>query len=234
MATHIDDASLKAMNKSQLINIIRDYESKLNDDFDDMKSNLEKLNAKLDKLESDNKIVSNINSKLVNRTISLERRIMHMEQYSRKECLELSGIPDSVTDNNLEEFTLKIFDAIDAPVCATNIESCHRLFSYQKPNKVIVKLSRRKDAENIMSNKNKLRTVDKETIGVNTPIYINESLCRANKVLWSKCRRLKNEKFLHAFWVTNGSIKLKVNENSTANKIEHHEDLRHLFPNADV
>jgi len=121
MATHIDDAPLKTMNKNQLINIIRDYESKLNDDFDDMKSNLEKLNAKLDKLESDNKIVSNVNSKLVNRTISLEKRIMHMEQYSRKECLELSGIPDSVTDNNLEEFTLKIFDAIDAPVCATNI-----------------------------------------------------------------------------------------------------------------
>ena len=33
----------------------------------------------------------------------LERKCAANEQYSRRECLEISGIPDGTSNNNLEE-----------------------------------------------------------------------------------------------------------------------------------
>ena len=38
--------------------------------------------------------------------INLERNIHKMEQYSRPECIEIAGIPLSITNNLLEEHIL--------------------------------------------------------------------------------------------------------------------------------
>ena len=34
-------------------------------------------------------------------------------QYSRHECLEITGVPDSISNDDLEETTLKFFDKLD-------------------------------------------------------------------------------------------------------------------------
>ena len=49
-----------------------------------------------------------MNDNLVNQNRILERKWAANEQYSRRECLETSGILDSISNNNLEETVLKI------------------------------------------------------------------------------------------------------------------------------
>ena len=66
-------------------------------------------------------------------------------------CLEISRIPESIQDNDLEDCVLKIFNACDTPVDLTNIEACHRVKSKARPKKVIIKLSKRKDLFSIFS-----------------------------------------------------------------------------------
>ena len=60
-------------------------------------------------------------------------------------------------------------------------------------------------------------------------IYINESLCPHYKKLWRICRKLWDAKRILSFWVSNGSIRVKlVNENVST--ITHDCDLEKLFP----
>ena len=49
------------------------------------------------------KIAKSINNLLSQRVVDLERQCWANAQYSRRECLEIVGIPRSVDDNSLEE-----------------------------------------------------------------------------------------------------------------------------------
>ena len=51
------------------------------------------------------------------------------------------------------------------------------------------------------------------SLGIDSVVYINDSLCIYYKMLWGQCRKLLLNKCIHSFWVTNGTIKLKTVEN---------------------
>ena len=98
------------------------------------------------------------------------------------------------------------------------------------PKRVIVKVSKHKGASKIRSSKRKLKDMDLTSIGINNPVYINDSLCTYYKMLWRKCKSLRMNKLIHSFWVTNGSIRLRTVENGRTNVITHLSDLEKLFP----
>ena len=105
----------------------------------------------------------------------LERKCAANEQYSRRECLEISGIPDGISDNNLEENVWKIFNETGVAVNSRAVEACHRLNQRANPKKVIIKLSKRKDVAGVMNNKKKLKCMKPQNIGLPSgcKIYIN-------------------------------------------------------------
>ena len=62
-----------------------------------MKPNeLKELKTDFCKLESELAISRNVNNKLTKQLILAERKCWANEQYSRRECLEISGIPKSI------------------------------------------------------------------------------------------------------------------------------------------
>ena len=64
---------------------------------------------------------------LVKQNRILERKCAVSEQYCRHECLEISEIPDSIPNNNLEETVLKIFNEPSVTVHSRDVEVCNRL-----------------------------------------------------------------------------------------------------------
>ena len=161
---------------------------------------------------------------------SLEPQCWSNSQYSRRECLELTGIPEANGNNTLENTVLKVFGKLEVNVDPSNVEDCHWVSSENGPKRVIVKVSKRKDAFKIRSSKRKLKDMDLTSIGINNPIYISDSLCTYYKMLWRKCKSLPMNKLIHSFWVTNGSIRLRTVENGRTNVITHLSDLEELFP----
>ena len=107
----------------------------------------------------------------------LERQCWANEQCSRRKCLEISGVPESVTDKNLERKVLNLFEKIDVEVHPDNIQACHWIKSNAKPKKVINKISRCKDADKIRRTKKKLKGLDLHLIGINLSVFINDGLC---------------------------------------------------------
>ena len=180
-----NEESLMKLNKEDLVRRTLDYQGKFNNilrdlkkDISDLKSDLSGLKSDFSKLEADIKVSRNVNSKLSERLVTMERRCYANEQYSGRECLEISVIPSSVADKDLEWKVLEILEEIDAPIDLTLVEDCHGLPSKGSSMKVIVKLNRRKDIHRILVNKNKLKNSKPELVHLpgETKVFINESL----------------------------------------------------------
>ena len=82
-----------------------------------------------------------------------------------------------------------------------------------------------------MRNKAKLKNIDKNKLGLNNnAIYANFSLCPEYRRLWYNSKKLFMSKNIQAFWVTNGTVKVVVEEGESPHLIEHQSDLVNLFP----
>ena len=59
--------------------------------------------------------------------VSLQRQCWSNYQYSRRECLEQSGLPESIKNSELEERALQLFKKLDVKVDSSNIVDCYWL-----------------------------------------------------------------------------------------------------------
>ena len=167
---------------------------------------------------------------LRNQILTLERQCWSNAQYSRRETLEISGIPENINDGELEGNGLTVLSKLDVNIDPVNVEACHWLKSNNKGKKAILKLFRRNDSDEIGRVRDKLKTTDLKPIGITTPGYINDSLYFYYKKLWSKCKKLCSNKIIFAYWVSNGSIKIRISGRSPVKVISHIADLEKLFP----
>ena len=88
-----------------------------------------------------------------------------------------------------------------------------------------------KDSRKVLLNIRKLKNFDPEPVNLPSgrKIYINESLYAHYKTLWSKCEKLWDAKHILWFWVSNGSIRVKLN-NEAISIVTKDGDLADLFP----
>ena len=93
-------------------------------------------------LQDENKRLKTKVNVLENTIIDLEIQNNSLDQHSRRNNVEISGIPQSVSDNQLEEKVVDILKAIDINITANEIEACHRLG--KKNKNVIVQFINRK------------------------------------------------------------------------------------------
>ena len=233
MSIYTEEA-LDKLNKKELITILLSLQSKMESTNNEILDQVRQLNHKFSQLESEKSIVKQANSLLSKRLVHMERQCWANAQYSRRECLEVVGIPDSVQNNELEDKVLTIFKKIGSEVSPRDIEACHRL---KKDNdRVIVKFSRRKDCEQIMSVKKDLKHLKMQEVGLpgNRSIFINTSLCPYYRMLWSKCKRLHDLGKISNFYISSGTIKVKISENRNPISITHTQDFVKYFPEVDL
>ena len=186
----------------------------------DFTEEVHKLNKSFQKRTSDLAITKNVNSQLQKRFINMERQCWTNVQYSRRECVEIIGTPTSVQE--LEETFCKIVDKVGVKINFRDIESCRRVGSQSR---TIAKFSHSKDCQKLMKVKkdlSKLNLTDKD-LG-NTRIFINHSFCPYYKLLWSKSKRLHAMKQIQSYYISNGTLKVKLGENSRPLSITHATD----------
>ena len=83
------------------------------------------------------------------KVINMERQCWNNSQYSRRECLEVTGIPDPAESKDLEQTVLKVFEKLEVTMDLANIEDCHWIKTSNGSKKVIIKLLKRKDTAKI-------------------------------------------------------------------------------------
>ena len=151
----LTEVALKNMSKDDIISLALDYQDKFNSTLANINKDIGELKYKFGKPESELVVSNSVNSNLCKNITTLERQCWANNQYSRRECLEISGIPENIENKDLENLTLQIFEKIDVSVDPGNVD-CHWVKT-QLSKKVIIKLCRRKDANKIRSEKKKLK-----------------------------------------------------------------------------
>ena len=117
----------------------------------------------------------NVSSLLTEQMDNVERQCWANAQYSRRECLEVVGIPSSVNVKDLEGKVCTIFNRIGVAVKPDDIEACHRLYNDKK---TIVKFSKRKVCEQVLRVKKELKNIDLVSlIFLKAQLYLSMKVC---------------------------------------------------------
>ena len=87
-----------------------------------------------------------------------------------------------------------------------------------------------------MSMKKDLKHLKIQEVGLpgNRSNFINTGLCPYYRMLCSKCRRLHNLGKIGYFYISSGTIKVKVCENRNPISITHTQDFLKYFPEVDL
>ena len=184
--------------------------------FGDLKKENETLQNKVMIVVKTLATLSISHKNLHERIIEMERNMHRLEQYSQCECIEISGILSSITNDLLEEHVILIFEKLGVVMEAMDIVACHRL---GKTGRVIVKLLNRKDDQNVLEEKHKLRSInlhddDNTDINNKRKIFINQSFCLYYRKPYGMVKDLNNEGLMDSFWITNGTIKIRESNQS--------------------
>ena len=68
----------------------------------------------------------------------------------------------------------------------------------------------------------------------NQAIFINTILCSYYRMLLSKCKRLQELGNITNFYISSGTIKVRINENSSPAAITHTQDFTKYFSEVDL
>ena len=99
-----------------------------------------------------------------------------------------------------------------------------------------MKFPRQKDCQNILNAKKELRKLDMKQIGFpqSDPVFVNQSLYTSYRVMGSKTKRLYSLNKISSFYVSGGTVKIKICENSLPLPITHVSDFKEGFPNVNL
>ena len=140
MATCTNE-SLEKINKRDMVNIVLSLQSKLDEPNKQVLEEICKLSDAIFKVQSELSVSRQLHSLSSNGLTSIKRQCWENAQYSRRECLDVIGIPSEVGADVLEEIVLNIFGKLDCDVPPERIKPCNKIS--KKSSTVIVKFTKR-------------------------------------------------------------------------------------------
>jgi hypothetical protein len=204
---------------------LRNNPSPVPTNFDEFLDRLTLLENKVDQLSAENivlkKQVKDLNDyadESDDMMYELEKKINQIDQYIRRENIIITGLPDNIDGDHIEQKVIEMLNKIDVKVETDDIVACHRLQKTSKekksklPAKTIVRFGNRKNTIKCLKNKKQLGTVY-EDLGYQNNIFINENLCPAHQTIFDRCGKLKYEKKIARYWSFNGVVNIKLTEN---------------------
>ena len=195
---------------------------------------IRKLDESFSKLHAEASVTEQVNTLLSKILVSTERRCWLNAHYSRRECLDIVGIPSEVEADALEETVPAIFEKLGCNIPTERIEASHRM-SKKNPT-VTVKFSRRKNCQQVWDVKRDLRKIKMEDIYLpgQNKLFINKNICPYYKVIWAKSKKLYSLGKIHSFFISGDTIKIRISESSSPLLLTHVEDLKKYFPDVDL
>ena len=111
----------------------------------------------IQRLQEDNLKLKERVSCLEYKVIQLEIKNNSLEQYGRKNNLEIKGIPTSISDDELEKTAVVILNSINVNLDSSDVEACHKIFRSKddKPKKTIKSIANRKFCKKASLNRKK-------------------------------------------------------------------------------
>ena len=167
--------------------------------------------------------------------VTLEQNLNSLGQYGRRNSLILSGIPESIPVNQLENTVSSILSDIVVSIQSEEIEACHRFGKTHrkaKSKKTIIRFVNRKHCKKAMLNKKKISNINNNKFNFNAKrkLFINENLTPMNESIAFNCRKLKRSNIIHRYYTRARIVHIRQKESSRPFKMFHISNLYELFP----
>ena len=181
------------------------------------------LSKTVESLRSDNNKLKDSITKL---EAKLTTKIDDLEQYSRRSCVRIAGIPETEHENT-DEHVIGLAERLNIDIGPRDIDRTHRVGpvpadtdsiadgARPRPREIKVKLKSYQARLRLLQARKTLRQ-SKENV------YINEDLTKTRKSIAFQCRQLRRDRKILRTWVYDGNIfvtdrggtKLKVTQDS--------------------
>lgn len=248
--SNLDELSTKDFDMAELKLLIDNLEKRIMSGQKQLEVDLGKsLNLCHEKLDENGQTVKNLHDVIkkqneVIETLRLENlaqqkkinelavRLDDCEQYSRSNTLEIFGIPESPTENVLQT-VIDVGRALDVNISEDMVDVCHRLKrqSNRPTAGIVVRFVRRFDKERILERRKVKRNLTTRDLGLgmDNPVYINQSLSLGRRVLFAKARAVRRDFNYKFLWIDRtGKIKMRKDENNSVHIISCEDDLAKL------
>ena len=168
--------------QQNIIDSLKDEISNGNSSLKDEINNLKDTVIKC--LQEENKNLQQKCNKLKTKIVKLETEQNSLAQYGRRNNIVISGIPDFIDDNNLENTVISMMSNINVYIEENDIEVCHWFGKpvTSKSEKTIVRFANKKNCNKIFENKKKLAKLNSQmhNFREGTKIFVSESLTPMN------------------------------------------------------
>ena len=118
---------LSKLTKPELVQLPLKTEATLGSQISDLSKEIKQTIIHLKRLEADIAVVRTANNRLVLRLVRTKRLCWETAQYSRRDTVEIVGIPNFVDHSALEETVRGVFKKIGVEIDAWDVHACHRL-----------------------------------------------------------------------------------------------------------
>ena len=150
----------------------------------------------------------------------LEQKVDQLEQYTRRNSLRISGLPEEEDEDCYEKVlsTLNTKLSLSPPLSIDHIDCLHRTGKSHpnKPRQVIVKFTSYQHRRRVMAQRRQLR---------GTNLYVNEDLTRKRNALYWSARNAKRQQRIRDAWTYDGRVMIKTHSGHT-HEIHHEHDIQ--------
>lgn len=183
---------------STIERVTRNIEQLLSDMFELRKEN-DVLKNEIALLKKENEAIRHEVDFVKSKQKLISAELNDLEQYSRRNNIQIFGVPEDSSDENCEKIAMKILaQNLQVEVNPTDIEAAHRVGKKiperTNPRPVIVRFVNRKDRDRVMMNKRKLK---------GSRLFVTEDLTRKNLVLLNEVKKME---CVDRAWSFNGNI----------------------------
>lgn len=201
--------------------------------LNDLKSSMGETASKVIDQGNDIDVLKSENISLKSKVSDLQRKLNACAQYSRSNCLDIQGVPESRSENVLQLVT-KVAQVLGFKLEPFMIDAVHRLAPIpgrSGPRNIIVKFCRRVDMEEMRRLAIKRGGFSASNLGFSSElkVYVNLSMTRETRLLWADTRKLRDDGQYKYAWITSsGKIFLRKKDGDPPKLIEGHKDLYQL------
>ena len=251
-----NEASLKEImhllqNVQQTLQEMRAESRNMADEMKELKASFNKQSTEINALKKALKEIEKVNVEL-NKSVQSSRKKLaeqrdeinelydqqdNLEQYTRKNSLEIHGIPEDLYTST-EEVIIKLGEQFQVPILPVDIDISHKLYTGKNnPKGIIVKFTSHKKKTHFYKKRIELKNVKLSDIFPGAPaaaiakfkgIFFNENLTSYRKNIRKKANVMRRDSLLVSAWSIEGKIFVKTSPEGSPIRIYCEDDLNVL------
>lgn len=200
----------------------------ISDKLDTSNCLMEEIKKELIAVKKENAELRNKNESLTGEVVDLRERVRSLEQYTRKNNIEVSGIPVTAHEN-ICAIIKDVGVALEVDIQDNQIAAAHRIPSFNKDHNpsIVVQFMNRSTRDSLLAKYRERKSLSANQVNPSfrsQKVYINEHLSPANKLLLAKLKQKARESGYTYVWVRDGKFFVRKSAGDKCIKVSSYEE----------